>query len=124
MSARTALRPITLHLRDRQQEVIGSAELRLALVEPEAATDPGAWAITHGFGNVAQGTHTEVVFTDATAAALPEHVADSLVRAVAHEVYPGGWAFHYRPDEVPAAVLGYGSRLRERVEVSAVEVWA
>lgn len=129
------LRPITLTLLDGD-EPIGSAELRLVLTRPGEATDPGAWAITHQLGSIAGGTHTEVAFVDGTLGARDlagdgswrdperERRADDLVRHVANAVYPGAWAFHYRPEQVPDAVLRHGSLLRERIEVSNVEVWA
>jgi hypothetical protein len=134
-----ALRAHTLHILAQTPdgpEPIGSAAIRLVLTAPGQNADPGAWAITHPLGSIAGGTYTEVVFVDGTAGNRdtlvdgsfvdPEREAlrDEIVRQVAVEVYgPGRWAFHYRPERVPDAVLVYGSLLRERVEVSAVEVW-
>jgi hypothetical protein len=80
-------------------------------------------AITHPLGMPAGGTHTEVAFVDDTSTELPERLVDDLVRQIGNRMYPGSWAFHYRPNRVPDAVLQYGSLLRERIEVSAVEVW-
>jgi hypothetical protein len=129
------LRPHTLHLlRDTPAgpEPIGTAAIRLVLPlrrvdAPNEAVDANAWAITHPLGGIAGGTYTEVAFVDETPdAPLPvaEHVLDSIVRQLAVEVYgPGRWAFHYRPDQVPASVLAHGILLRERVEVSEVELW-
>jgi hypothetical protein len=59
----------------------------------------------------------------ARAAELPERLVDDLVRQIANRMYPSVWAFHYRPERVPDSVLRHGSQLRERVEVSEVEVW-
>jgi hypothetical protein len=119
------------------RDAIGTFSLRLVLTTPGQTTDPGAWAITHPLGSVAGGTHTEVVFVDGTLGRRdtlgdgsfvdPERdrLADEVVRQIASIVYgPGRWAFHYRPERVADAVLRHGSSLRERVEVSSVEVWA
>jgi hypothetical protein len=123
----TAPHPITEYLLGRTPdgpEPIGSFAIRLVLTSPDAGADPAAWAITHPLGSPANSTYTEVVFVDEAGAELPERLADDLVRQVAATVYgPGRWAFHYRPEEVPRAVLAHGTLLRERVEVSAVEVW-
>lgn len=121
----TTPRPITEHLRDFTSdgpEPIGEMTLRLVLVDADADPTPGAWAITHQIGSVANGTHTEVAFVDDTTAVLPERLVDDMVRQIAGLVYPGRWAFHYRPQEVAGSVLAYGTRVRERIEVSAVQV--
>jgi hypothetical protein len=132
----TKLRPITLYLRNTADEATGSCEIRLVLTAPGQATDPGASVITHALGSPAGGTHTEVVFVDGTAGSRDltgdgsfddperEELRGTIVRQVANLMYPGTWAFEYRPERVPDAVLRYGSALRERVEVSTVEVWA
>jgi len=109
-------------------EPIGSCAIRLVLpsrsVDSPEPVDLNAWTITHPLGTVAGGTHSEVAFVDDTFAEQPEHVLDDLVRQVAVEVYgPGRWAFHYRPGQYADAVLAYGSILRERVEVSSIEVY-
>jgi hypothetical protein len=109
-------------------EPIGDCAIRLVLplrnVDDPIPVDLNAWAITHPLGSVAGGTYTEVAFVDTSADQQPEHILDAIVRQLAGEVYgPGRWAFHYRPDQVPDAVLRHGLILRERVEVSAVEVW-
>jgi hypothetical protein len=125
---RRALRAHTEHLLGHfpdGPEPIGTMTLRLVLVDPDSTTDSGAWVITHPLGNLAGATHTEVALVDASAAGLPEPAVDDLVRQVAGIAYgPGRWAFHYRPELVPDRVLRHGSLLRERIEVSAVEVWA
>ncbi len=122
------LRPITEALigdTPDGRSPIGELTLALVLVDPHAPTDPGAWVITHPLGHPAGGTHTEVSFVDASTSQLDERHVDDLVRQVASIVYgPGRWAFHYRPEQVPDRVLRHGSVLRERIEVSAVEVWA
>lgn len=123
----TAPRAITEHLLGHTPdgpEPIGTMTLRLVLTAPGQNTDPGAWVITHPLGNLAGGTHTEVVFVDDTTADLPTRIVDELVRQVAGIVYgPGRWAFHYLPEVVPDRVLRHGSLLRERIEVSTVELW-
>jgi hypothetical protein len=119
----TGLRPVTVHLTGSADEPIGTCAIRLVLTAPGQATDEGAWAITHPLGMPAGGTHTEVAFVDDTSTELPERLVDDLVRQIGNRMYPGSWAFHYRPNRVPDAVLQYGSLLRERIEVSAVEVW-
>lgn len=122
MSAVTT-RPVTVHLRDQLGGVIGEAAVALVIgLDPDQPA-PGAWAITHQLGSPAGGTHTEVVLADDTATGLPEHLADDLVRKIAGDLYGRAWAFHYRPEQVPEQVLKYGSRVRERVEVTAVKVW-
>jgi hypothetical protein len=122
------LRPVTLTLRGgRDNGPVGECAVRLVLTSPDTDPTPGAWAITHTLGSPAGGTHTEVVFTDeAPDAPLPvtERVLDDVVRQVADLLYARSWAFHYRPDQVAGSVLRHGSILRERVEVSAVEVWS
>lgn len=140
------LRPHTLHLLAHTPtgpEPIGSCAIRLVLplrrVEnPNEGVDLNAWTITHPLGSVAGGTHTEVAFVDYPHGGLlvedaegapydeqrQEAIADSIVRQVAVEVYgPGRWAFHYRPGQYADSVLAHGSILRERVEVSEVELW-
>lgn len=131
-----ALRAITVHLESSRGDVIGEFALRLVLTAPGQATSPGASVITHGLGTPAGGTHTEVWFVDGTAGARdldgdgsfrdPEREAlrEEVVRAAAIETYGRRWAFTYRPEQVEDAVLRYGSLLRERVEVSSVEVYA
>jgi hypothetical protein len=132
------LRPVTLTIpgrrQDRHDDPLGSFGARLVLplrtVDSPAAPDLNAWTITHALGSPAGGTHTEVVFVDdSLASAVPtgeyvEGIADAIVRAVADELYARRWAFHYRPEQYVESVLRHGSLLRERVEVSAVEVWA
>lgn len=114
--------PITMHLRDEQTNLVaGSCAVRLVLVDDRTASTPGAWAITHTLGSIANGTYTEVVFVDGEPE--PTRVADSIVRQVANAVYPHAWAFHYLPERVADAVLAHGCALRERIEVSEVEVW-
>lgn len=125
----TAPHPVTQHLRNASDEVIGEFAARLVLplrnLDDDAPADLGAWAITHALGGLANGTYTAVAFVDGTTADLPERAVDDLVRQVASTLYgPGRWAFHYRPEQVAEHVLAYGTRLRERVEVSAVQVWA
>jgi hypothetical protein len=120
----TALRPITVPLRDPAGEVIGEFAARLVLTAPGQSADPGAYAVTHGLGSFAGGSHTEVAFTDSSAGGLSVAVADEVVRAVANALYARSWAFTYSPDQVPNSVLRYGSILRERVEVSDVQVYA
>lgn len=122
--------PILAHTPDGP-EPIGDCAIRLVLplrsVDSPDPVDLNAWTITHPLGSVAGGTHTEVVFVDETPTApLPvaEHVLDAIVRQIAGEVYgPGRWAFHYRPDQYAGSVLAHGSFLRERVEVSEVNLW-
>jgi hypothetical protein len=130
---------VTLHLRDDQTgQVIGSCSIRLVLVDdhnPATDTFPGFWAITHTLGSVANGTYTEVAFVDGTLGRrdldgdgsfrdpVRDEQADRLVRQIANTVYPQAWAFHYRPERVADAVLAHRLRLRERIEVSEVEVW-
>lgn len=132
----TALRPVTLHLRDSAGEVIGSFAARLVPGNRTESLMSGTWAITHALGSPAGGTHTEVAFGDGTCGTRDldgdgsfrdperEALADAVVRTVADALYPRLWAFHYRPERVQDAVLRHGSILRERVEVTAVEVWA
>lgn len=129
-----ALRAITLHLRNSADEVIGEFAARL-VPNPTGPTG-GSSVITHGLGTLAGNTHTEVSFVDGSAGARdldgdgsfrdPEREAlrEEVVRAVAGDLYSRRWAFTYRPEEVEESVLRYGSILRERVEVSAVEVYA
>lgn len=119
-------RPVAVPLVDSQAEVIGGcyAALVVGLDPDRPDTTGGCWAVTHQLGTPAGGTHTEVTFVDDTAAELPERRVDDLVRQVIDAVYGRRWAFHYRPDEVADRVLRHGSRLRERIEVSGVEVWA
>jgi hypothetical protein len=132
----TALRAVTLHLSNAAGEVIGEFAARLVPGNRTESLMYGTWAITHALGSLAGGTHTEVAFVDGTCGTRDldgdgsfrdperERLADEVVRTVANTLYPGGWAFHYRPERVADAVLRYGSLLRERVEVSSVEVWA
>jgi hypothetical protein len=116
------LRPVTLQLRNAADEVIGSFAARVLPAGPGISS--GAWAITHTLGSPAGGMHTFVSFVDGTLAELEdERIIDDIVRQVANELYARTWAFHYRPERVVDSVLAYGSVLRERVEVSAVEVW-
>jgi hypothetical protein len=128
----TGLRPVTLHLTDHAGEVIGSAAIRLVL---DHAPVYGTWAITHALGSVAGGTYTVVSFVDGSCGTRDldgdgsfrdperERLADEVVRQVANLVYPGGWAFHYRPERVEDAVTRHRLAVRERIEVSEVEVW-
>jgi hypothetical protein len=132
----TALRAITLHLTNASGEVIGEFAARLVPGNRTQSFTYGTHAITHALGSIAGGTHTEVSFVDGTCGTRDldgdgsfrdperEALAEEVVRTVANALYPGGWAFQYRPERVADAVLRYGSQLRERVEVSAVEVWA
>jgi hypothetical protein len=123
-------RPITVTLTGGPfDEPIGSCAAHLVLTCPGQATDPAAWAITHALGSPAGGTHTEVVFVDDTLVAAVtsrglDRLADDLVRQVADALYGRTWAFHYRPDRVEDSVLRYGSLLRERVEITDIEVWS
>lgn len=119
--------PILGHTPDGP-EPIGECAIRLALplrnVDSPPPVDLNAWTITHPLGSIAGGTYTEVAFVDDTAAGQPEHLLDEVVRQLAGEVYgPGRWAFHYRPDQYAERVLAHGTILRERVEVSSIEVW-
>lgn len=132
----TALRPVTIYLRNSAGDPIGEFAARLIPGNRTESYMYGTWAITHALGSIAGGTHTEVSFVDGTCGTRDldgdgsfrdperEQLADEVVRTVANALYPGGWAFHYRPQRVADAVLRYGSQLRERVEVSAVEVYA
>jgi hypothetical protein len=118
------LRPITVTLTGGPfDEPIGSCAARLVLTAPGQATDPAAWAITHALGTPAGGTHTEVAFLGDTAE-HPARVLDEVVRQVGNALYARLWAFLYLPELVPDRVLRHGSILRERVEVTAVEVWS
>lgn len=96
-------------------------------VAPDAADLPGSWYITHGLGKPAENTYTEVAFegtfVDEDGAALPEHVLDEAVRAVAGQLYGTAWAFHYRPDQAEESIHRYSLRRRERVLITALEVW-
>lgn len=125
------LRPVTVTLTGGPfDEPVGSCVARLVLTFPGQATDPAAWAITHALGTPAGGTHTEVAFVDGTLASVVptshrvERIAEDLVRQVADLLYGRTWAFHYRPERVAQSVLRYGSLLRERVEVTDIEVWS
>lgn len=130
----TVLRPVTIYLRNSAGDPIGEFAARL-IPNPDGNMG-GTWAITHGLGSIAGGTHTEVSFVDGSAGARdldsdgsfrdPEREAlrEEVVRAAAIETYGRRWAFIYRPEKVVDSVLRYGSLLRERVEVSSVEVWA
>lgn len=123
-----ALRAVTLTLTGPDGEPIGECAVRLVLPlrridNPNEAVDLTAWAITHALGSPAGGTHTEVAFVDDTTADLPTRVVDEVVRQVANLMYARSWAFHYLPERVADGVLAHGSILRERVEVSSVEVW-
>jgi hypothetical protein len=126
-STPSAPHPVTQHLRNASDEVIGEFAARLVLplrnLDDDAPADLGAWAITHQLGGLANGTYTAVAFVDDTTADLPESTVGNLVRQIAADLYGRGWAFDYRPEQVADSVLRYGTRLRERVEVSAVEVW-
>jgi hypothetical protein len=96
----------------------------------------GTWAITHALGSVAGGTHTEVAFVDGTCGTRDldgdgsfrdperEALADAVVRTVANALYPRRGRSTTAPSGSQDAVLRHGSILRERVEVTAVEVWA
>jgi hypothetical protein len=93
-------------------------------VHPHAANLTGSWFITHGFGKPAAGTYTEVAFLPEITETEPERVLDEVVRAVAVELYGTAWAFHYRPDQYADAIGRFPEmRRRERVLVTAVEVW-
>jgi hypothetical protein len=128
--------PVTLHLTDDQTgQVVGSCSIRLVLVDDHTARTYGTWAITHTLGSIANGTYTEVMFADGTLGRRdldgdgsfrdPERdeQADRLVRQIANAAYPHAWAFHYRPERVADAVTAHGLLLRERIEVSEVELW-
>lgn len=129
---------MTLSIPERRQyrhdDPLGSFGARLVLPlrnldDGLASCDLNAWTITHALGSPAGGTHSEVAFVDdSLASAVPtgeyvEGIADAIVRAVADELYARRWAFHYRPEQYAESVLRYGSLLRERIEVSGVEVW-
>lgn len=91
--------------------------------------DPTSWFVTFGFGKPAASTYTEVAFTDEALIAPdstvhPEHVLDAVVRRVARELYGNVYAFHYRPEQYADSIEPYPYRLRERVVVSRIEVWA
>lgn len=128
----TAPHTITLHLHNYEDEIVGEFAARLV---PNAEHDPGAYAITHGLGSLAGGTHTEVAFVDGSLGAVdltgdgsftdPERdrLADEVVRTVAAALYDRRYAFTYRPDRVERSVLRHGSVLRERVEVSDVVIY-
>jgi len=122
--------PVTVTITGSSGQAIGTCAARLVLTPVEGVTDPRAWAITHALGSPAGGTHTEVVLVDDSLArdeggvTVNEHIADGIVRTIAGDLYGRAWAFHYRPGQVPDAVLRHGSRLRERVEVTEVELWA
>jgi hypothetical protein len=132
----TELHPVTLYLRDFAGEVIGEFAARLVPGNRTQSIMSGTWAITHALGSLAGGTHTEVAFVDGSAGARdldgdgsfrdPEREAlrEEVVRLVAVALYARSWAFTYRPEQVENSVLRYGSILRERVEVSAVEVYS
>jgi hypothetical protein len=118
------LRPVTVTLTGGPfDEPIGSCAVRLVLTSPGQATDPAAWAITHALGTPAGGTHTEVVFVDGEPN-LPTRITHGIVALIATLLYGRAWAFHYLPESVPDSVLRYGSLLRERVEVTDIEVWS
>jgi hypothetical protein len=131
----TALRAVTLHLRDTSGEVIG--EFAAHLVPNPTGPMSGTHAITHGLGSIAGGTHTEVAFVDGSCGNRDltgdgsfrdpqrEALRESIVRQVADDLYGAGhYAFTYQPAQVEESVLRYGYTVRERVEVSSVEVWA
>lgn len=126
-------RPITVQIVDSLAQPIGSAEARLVVrAGPTPRPGPLVWAITHGLGTVAGGTHTEVSIDPGAVDPLQTHLdrdriarlLDDLVRSVAREAYGTRWSFHYRPDEVDASVLAFGSKVRERIEVTAIELWS
>lgn len=132
----TTRRTITLHLYRNNDTSFGLiGEFAATLVPNPDSHMGGSYAITHALGSLAGGTHTEVAFVDGTCGRRdldgdgsfrdPERdaIAEQIVRAVANALYAGTWAFHYRPEQVEESVLRYGSVLRERVEVSAVELW-
>jgi hypothetical protein len=132
----TALRAVTLYLHNSADEVIGEFAARLVLGNRTESLMWGTWAITHALGSLAGGTHTEVAFADGSAGTRDldgdgsfrdperEALAEEVVRTVANALYPRLWAFTYRPEQVENSVLRHGSLLRERVEVSAVQVYA
>jgi len=92
--------------------------------------DATSWFVTFGFGKPAASTYTEVAFADTALAdedehfQHPEHVLDAVVRRVAADLYGQAWAFHYRPEQYDEAIGRYPVRLREKVVVSSIEVWA
>lgn len=102
-----------------------STEARLVSdVAQEAACLPGSWYITHGFGKPAAGTYTEVALApDVLAAEHPERTLEAAVRQIATELYGTAWAFLYPPEEYADAITRWDLRRRERVIITALEVW-
>jgi hypothetical protein len=95
-------------------------------VDRHAADLPGSWFITHGIGGPAAGTYTEVSFgdnalIDPDGQPWPEEVLTEAVREVAGLLYGTAYAFTYRPGR--HTFLDNGARRRERVAITAVEVW-
>lgn len=97
----------------------------------EARLDPsstgpdwaGSWFVTFGSGKPAQGTYTEVAFVGFDRAQT-ERVLEEVVRRAALDLYGTAWAFTYRPDQYEHAIAKYGLRRRERVIVTAIDVWS
>jgi hypothetical protein len=95
---------------------------------------PGSWFITHGLGEPAAGTYTEVAFAPGVlervvlvgeqAYAVGKRLLEEVVRQVAVALYGTAWAFTYRPDQYEDAIARHGLRRRERVIVTSIEVWA
>jgi hypothetical protein len=89
-----------------------------------AAVQPGSWFITFGLGKPAGSTYTEVVLApEVRAAGHPERVVDEAVRAVAAELYGTAYAFTYRPEQYTDSIEKYGMKRRERVAITALEIW-
>ena len=82
---------------------------------------PGSWFITHRLGRPAGGTYTEVAMP-AHAEALDRAVLETVVRAVAVELYGSAWAFIYGPEQHAEAIARWSSPRRELVVVEVVEV--
>jgi hypothetical protein len=83
---------------------------------------PGSWFITHPLGRPAGNTYTEVAFAP-DVAVQPRAVLDEVVRHVARDLYGTAWAFTYPPEDFADAIERYGSRRRERVVVTDLEVY-
>lgn len=99
----------------------------------EARLDPshtgpdwaGSWYITHGLGRPAAGTYTEIAFvTDVQVTDHPDPVLEEVVRRVAVDLYETAWAYVYSPDQYEDAIARWALRRRERVIVTAIDVWS
>ena len=91
--------------------------------------EPGSWFITHPLGQPAGGTYTEVRLPDEVLTALVhatplrvDTVLERAVHEVAGQLYGTAYAFTYRPDQYAEAIERFGLRLRERVEITTLEV--